>query len=64
MRDFITHFERESDGSWRCISSAEFRHVQGRIQIAEGTRFVPGTIFMAVDIVELLEQERERQERT
>ena len=61
MQNFIKHFVRESDGSWRCTSSAELRHILGRIQVAEGTRFVPGTIFMAVDIVRLLEQERERQ---
>ena len=32
----------------------------GRIQVSEGTTFRPGTIFMAVDIVELLEAEYRR----
>jgi hypothetical protein len=57
MKDFIKHFRRERDGAWTCISHAEIRHVLGRIQVAEGARFTPGTIFMAVDIVKLLEQE-------
>jgi hypothetical protein len=64
MRDFINHFDRQSDGSWQCTSSAEFTHILGRIQVAAGSRFAPGTIFMGVDIVRLLEQERERQLRT
>ena len=34
----------------------------GRIQVAKGA-FMLGTIFMAVDIVQLLEQEYERQYR-
>ena len=63
MHNFIQNFVREPDGLWRCTSSAEVWHIHGRIQVAEGTRFVPGTIFMAVDIVQLLEQEREHQDR-
>jgi hypothetical protein len=61
MQDFIKNFQRDPDGSWRCIAACEIRHVLGRIQVAHGTRFMPGTIFMAVDIVDLLERERERQ---
>ena len=60
MRDFIKHFRRDRDGSWTCISHAESNHILGRIQVAEGARFMPGTIFMAVDIVKLLEQEFHR----
>jgi hypothetical protein len=60
MKDFIKHFRRGRDGSWTCIAHAEIRHPQGRIQVAEGARFTPGTIFMAVDIVTMLEQELHR----
>ena len=60
MKDLIKHFRRGRDGSWTCIAYAEIRHPQGRIQVAEGARFTPGTIFMAVDIVTMLEQELHR----
>jgi hypothetical protein len=64
MKDFIKHFVREPNGAWTCISNTEITTVMGRIQVAEGTRFTPGTIFMAVDIVRLLEDEAERVERS
>ena len=60
MEDFITHFIREPDGAWRCLSFAEVRIPSGRIQVAEGTRFVPGTVFMGMDIVKYLDEEFER----
>ena len=60
MKDFIKHSSRGRDGSWTCIVHAEIRHTTGRIQVAEGARFTLGTIFMAVDIVKLLEQEFHR----
>ena len=61
MQNFIRHFVREPDGSWRCTSFAELRTASGRIQVSAGTRFMPGTIFMGVDIVKLLEDEAARQ---
>ena len=64
MKDFIKNFIREPDGAWTCISNSEITTVMGRIQVAEGTRFTPGTIFMAVDIVRLLEDEAERMKRS
>ena len=60
MKDFIRHFEREPGGAWKCVSPAEITTIMGRIQVAAGTRFTPGTIFMAVDIVHLLEEEERR----
>ena len=60
MRNFIKHFEREPCGAWTCISPAEITTVMGRIQVSPGTRFMPGTVFMAVDIVRLLEEEDDK----
>ena len=56
MKEFIKHFEREPDGAWTCITPAEITTIMGRIKVTPGTRFTPGTVFMAVDIVRLLEE--------
>ena len=58
--EFITHFEREQNGAWRCVSPAEVTLPAGRIQVAEGTRIMSGTIFMGVDIVKCLDEELDR----
>ena len=56
LKDFIKNFEREPGGAWNCIMPAEITTIMGRIKVAPGTRFTPGTVFMAVDIVRLLEE--------
>jgi hypothetical protein len=61
VQDFIQHFTREPDGSWRCKDFAEITTISGRIQVSAGTHFMPGTVFMGVDIVKLLENEASRQ---
>ena len=58
--EFITHFVREQNGAWRCVSFAELPTDLGRIQVTAGTRFMPGTIFMGVDIVKCLDEELDR----
>ena len=58
MQNFIKSFVCESDGSWKCTSFCEIATIMGRIQVTAGKRFMPGT-----DIVQLLEQERDRQAR-
>ena len=60
MKDFIKHFRRDRDGTWSCLSHADVMAVSGRIQVTGGSCFAPGTIFMGVDIVQLLEQELHR----
>jgi len=57
MERYTTHFRREPGGAWTCISHTEIRSRLGRVQVAAGSRFEPGTTFMGVDIVQLLEQE-------
>jgi hypothetical protein len=56
LKDFIKNFEREPGGAWNCVTPAEITTIMGRIRVAPGTRFTPGTVFMAVDIVRLLEE--------
>src|SRR5688572_31202486 len=57
VRYFAKHFETQADGSWLCISPAELVTPRGRLYVAAGTRFAPGTSFMGVDIVAWLEAE-------
>jgi hypothetical protein len=57
MKTFMKSFHRHADGSWECISPAEFNGPSGRIQVAEGSRFTPGTNFMGVDLALLLEEQ-------
>ena len=53
--EFASHFCRNFDGSWTCTSPADLRGPNGRIQVAAGSRFYPGTIFMGFDIARWLE---------
>ena len=54
--EFASHFCRNLDGSWTCMSPATLNGPNGRIQVAQGSRFYPGTIFMGFDIARWLEQ--------
>ena len=56
METFIKNFIREGSGTWRCVEAAELQLAMGRIQVAPGTRFTVGTIFMGVDLAALLEE--------
>lgn len=60
MKDFIKHFRRDTLGVWLCVSPAEIQLPQGRIQITPGSKFAPGTKFMNVDLVRLLDEQWER----
>ena len=55
MRDLKKDFVRERDGAWVCVQATELVLPSGRIQVAVGTRFTPGTRFMGVDLARLLE---------
>jgi hypothetical protein len=57
MQDFIKHFARDVDGSWRGLEAAELDSPMGRIQIAAGSRFSPGTNFMGVDLAKWLDEQ-------
>lgn len=58
MPDFYRAFTRNDDGSWTCIEPTTIPHRAGRVQVAEGTRFHPGSTFMGIDVARLLEAER------
>jgi|SRR5688572_17154898 len=61
MDNFIKGFRRHPDGSWECIVSSTLDGPNGRIQVTQGTRVSPGTLYMGVDLAEWLEREAERQ---
>ena len=60
MKDFIQHFVREADGTWECVSNAELDAPGGRIEVCAGSRFVPGTRFMGVDLAKWLEEQHQK----
>ena len=60
MKNFIEHFVRLPGGMWTCVSSAELQTAQGRVQVTSGTHFGPGTLFMGIDVVAMLEDESRR----
>ena len=55
VQNFVQSFVREQDGSWICVQAATLELPSGRIQVAIGARFTPGTPFMGVDLARLLE---------
>ena len=63
MRDFIKCFRRDPAGRWICIQACEVELAGGRIQVAAGTVFTQGTLFMDVDIADLLEQQYAEDQR-
>jgi hypothetical protein len=48
-------FQRNDDGSWTCIQHATFDGPAGRMQVSPGTRFLPGALFMNIDLAEWLD---------
>ena len=58
VQNFVQSFVREQDGSWICVQAATLELPTGRIQVAIGTRFTPGTRFMGVDLARLLEERK------
>ena len=55
MDEFATHFCRNSDGSWSCISAGTFNGPNGRIQVTPGSTFYRGTMFMGFDLAAWLD---------
>ncbi|HTN28191.1 MAG TPA: hypothetical protein VL180_10430 [Burkholderiales bacterium] len=56
MQRFSTHFVRESEGIFRCMSHAAFPLPNGhKIEVAPNTVLSSGTAFMGVDLASMLE---------
>ena len=48
--EFAMHFCKNRDGSWTCLLPGTFNGPNGRVQVAAGSRFYPGTVFMGFDL--------------
>jgi len=57
MDEFVTHFSRNPDGSWTCVSAGTFTGPNGRIQVSPGSTFYRGTMFMGFDLAAWLDEE-------
>ena len=56
MDEFVKDFCKAADGSWTCTSYATLTGPNGRIQVTQGSRFYPGTVFMGFDIASWLQE--------
>lgn len=57
MQEFIKRFTRDPDGAWICIAPATLETTAGRVQVTPGSRFMPGTVFMGVDVAAWLDMQ-------
>ena len=57
MAHYLESFRRLRDGSWKCERAVTIEHPRGRIQVASGSVFVPGTKFMDIDLAEWLDEQ-------
>lgn len=60
MKGIGNSFVRDAAGFWRCVEGVTLNLAAGRIQVAPGACFTPGTTYMGVDLAKLLEEEYEK----
>ena len=60
MQDFIKHFVRTSAGEWMCVTPVELQTPQGRVQVASGTCFTHGKVFMGLEIARMLDEQEQK----
>jgi hypothetical protein len=61
MKEFKKHFSRDRAGSWTCMEPATLDLPAGQIQVAPGTRFTLGSIFMGVELAKLLDEQHAKE---
>jgi hypothetical protein len=57
MSEVLRAFRRGPDGTWVCVEPTTFDGPNGRIQVAPGTTFAPGHIFMGTDLAKWLDEQ-------
>jgi hypothetical protein len=60
MQNVIKHFARAPTGEWVCVTPVELQTPGGRVQVASGTRFTPGTLFMGLQFAQMLDEQEEK----
>jgi hypothetical protein len=50
-------FQRNADGSWTCVKPTTLEGPNGRIQVAEGTIYRRGTLFMGIELAKWLDEQ-------
>jgi hypothetical protein len=56
MENISRYFLRDRHGAWICVERAELQTPSGRVQVTPGSRFMPGTTFMGVDLAKWLDE--------
>jgi len=54
--ELLKAFRREPGGTWICVEPTTFEGPNGRIQVARGTAFTPGSMFMGADLAKWLDE--------
>ena len=50
-------FRRNADGSWTCVEAATFDGPNGRIQVALGSTYRRGMMFMGIELAKWLDEQ-------
>jgi hypothetical protein len=62
VQNFIKAFVRDTNGAWTCIAPATWNGPP-RVQVTLGMRFVPGMMFMGVELAKLLDAQYAKDDR-
>ena len=57
MKRLLDAFVRQPGGTWVCVRHTSFEGPQGRMEVARGSVFEPGSAFMGVDLAAWLDQQ-------
>jgi len=57
--EILNKFRYKSDGSWTCLERCTIEHPKGQIQVTADSRFMPGTVFLGVDVAAYLNEMRQ-----
>ncbi|HEX7053989.1 MAG TPA: hypothetical protein VF211_08680 [Burkholderiales bacterium] len=57
MENLGRAFQRNADGSWTCVQATTLDGPNGRIQVAEGTTYRRGVLFMGVELAKWLDEQ-------
>ena len=53
---FLDRFQRKPSGEWACTEPINVNGPRGPVVIPEGTTFVPGALFLGLDLAKELDE--------